>query len=146
MRVQGRVQGRRGARTTAITNGGAIPDTAMFPVILQPEGVQIATLDEHFAVDSSPGDVVQLGNASWRIQRIESARPCPSRRRAGRAANVALRSAKRRSARASFRSSCAESREDIDRRTRNVLPGYISQANPEVADTGNLPQERVRCG
>jgi ATP-dependent helicase Lhr and Lhr-like helicase len=24
-------------------------------------------------VDSSPGDVVQLGNASWRIQRIESA-------------------------------------------------------------------------
>src|SRR5581483_5516552 len=72
-RVQGRVQGRRGARTTAITNGGAIPDAAVFPVILQPEGVQIATLDEHFAVDSSPGDVVQLGNSSWRIQTIESA-------------------------------------------------------------------------
>ena len=72
-RVQGRLQARRGARTTAITNGGAIPDTALFPVILQPEGVQIATLDEHFAVDSSPGDVVQLGNASWRIQRIETA-------------------------------------------------------------------------
>ncbi len=63
---------RRGARMIAISNGGAIPDTSLFAVILQPEGVQIATLDEHFAVDSSPGDVVLLGNASWRIQKIES--------------------------------------------------------------------------
>ena len=59
-------------RMTAIANGGAIPDTSLFSVILQPEGVQIATLDEHFAVDSSPGDVVLLGNSSWRIQKIES--------------------------------------------------------------------------
>ena len=64
---------RRGSRSIAISNGGAIPDTALFNVILQPEGVQIATLDEHFAVDSSPGDVVLLGNTSWRIQRIEAA-------------------------------------------------------------------------
>ena len=28
----------------------------------------------------------------------------------------------------------AELREEIDRRTRNVLPGYVSQANPEVAE------------
>ena len=42
-------------------------------MILQPEGVQIATLDEHFAVDSSPGDMVLLGNTSWRITRVESA-------------------------------------------------------------------------
>jgi ATP-dependent helicase Lhr and Lhr-like helicase len=64
---------RRGSRSIAISNGGAIPDTALFSVILQPEGIQIATLDEHFAVDSSPGDVVLLGNTSWRIQRVESA-------------------------------------------------------------------------
>jgi ATP-dependent Lhr-like helicase len=70
-RVHGRVQGRRGARITAVTNGGTIPDTPLFPVIMQPEGVQIATLDEHFAVDSSPGDVILLGNTSWRIQKIE---------------------------------------------------------------------------
>ena len=31
-----------------------IPDTSLFAVMLQPENVQIATLDEHFAVDSSP--------------------------------------------------------------------------------------------
>ena len=53
--VHGRLHARRGARMIAISNGGAIPDTALYNVILQPEGVQIATLDEHFAVDSSPG-------------------------------------------------------------------------------------------
>src|SRR5664279_5995161 len=71
--IHGQLHARRGARMIAISNGGAIPDTALFNVILEPEGVQIATLDEHFAVDSSPGDVILLGNTSWRVQRIESA-------------------------------------------------------------------------
>jgi ATP-dependent Lhr-like helicase len=70
-RVNGQLHARRGARMVAIGNGGAIPDTSLFAVMLQPENVQIATLDEHFAVDSSPGDVVLLGNTSWRIQRID---------------------------------------------------------------------------
>ncbi len=70
-RVNGQLHARRGARMIAIGNGGAIPDTSLFAVMLQPENVQIATLDEHFAVDSSPGDVVLLGNTSWRIQRID---------------------------------------------------------------------------
>ncbi|HEY9137790.1 MAG TPA: DEAD/DEAH box helicase, partial [Terriglobus sp.] len=69
--VAGVLHPRRGARMTAIGNGGAIPDTSIFSVILMPEGVQIATLGEHFAVDSGPGDVVQLGNASWRILTVE---------------------------------------------------------------------------
>ena len=71
--VHGQLHPRRGSRAIAISNGGAIPDTALFNVILQPEGVQIATLDEHFAIDSSPGDVILLGNTSWRIQRVEAA-------------------------------------------------------------------------
>ena len=71
--VHGILHPRRGARSIAISNGGAIPDVALYNVILQPEGVQIATLDEHFAVDSSPGDVILLGTSSWRIQRIEAA-------------------------------------------------------------------------
>ena len=72
-RVHGRLQARRGARTIAVSNGGTIPDTALFSVIVQPEGLQIATLDEDFAIDSSAGDIILLGNMSWRIQRIESA-------------------------------------------------------------------------
>ncbi len=71
--VHGILHPRRGARSIAISNGGAIPDVALYNVILQPEGIQIATLDEHFAVDSSPGDVLLLGTSSWRIQRIEAA-------------------------------------------------------------------------
>jgi ATP-dependent Lhr-like helicase len=70
--VHGQLHPRRGSRSIAISNGGAIPDASLFAVILQPEGTQIATLDEHFAVDSSPGDVILLGNASWRIQRVEA--------------------------------------------------------------------------
>ena len=61
-------------RLAAVCNGGTIPDTAQYAVIMQPEGLQIATLDEHFAIDSSAGDVVLLGNTSWRIQRIETGR------------------------------------------------------------------------
>ena len=71
--VQHQLHPRRGARMIAIANGGSIPDNALYNVILQPEGVQIATLDEHFAVDSRPGDVILLGNTSWRVQRIEPA-------------------------------------------------------------------------
>ncbi|MGO4516968.1 DEAD/DEAH box helicase [Terriglobus sp. 2YAB30_2] len=70
--VRGELHARRGARMIAIGNGGAIPDVAQYAVMLQPENVQIATLDEHFAVDSGPGDVVLLGNTSWRIQRVEA--------------------------------------------------------------------------
>jgi ATP-dependent Lhr-like helicase len=69
--VHGRVKGRRGARLAALTSGGAIPDTASYAVIAEPEGYLVGSLDEHFAVDSGPGDVFLLGNTSWRIQRIE---------------------------------------------------------------------------
>jgi ATP-dependent Lhr-like helicase len=133
-RVQGRVQARRGARTTAITNGGAIPDTALFPVILQPEGVQIATLDEHFAVDSSPGDVVQLGNASWRIQRIESAGRVLVEDAHGAPPTLPFWFGEAPQRTRELSEFVAELREEIDQRTRNVLPGYVSQAMPEVAE------------
>ncbi len=36
--VHGQLHPRRGSRAIAISNGGAIPDTALFNVILQPEG------------------------------------------------------------------------------------------------------------
>ncbi len=70
--VQGRVRGRRGARLTALTSGGAIPETADYRVLLEPEGTFIGSVNEDFAVESMAGDVFQLGNASWRILRIQS--------------------------------------------------------------------------
>jgi ATP-dependent Lhr-like helicase len=62
---------RRGARITALTSGGTIPDTADYQVLLEPENQIIGTVNEDWAVESLAGDVFQLGNASYRIQRVE---------------------------------------------------------------------------
>jgi ATP-dependent Lhr-like helicase len=72
--VNGRLRGRRGAMLTAITCGGAIPDVADYQVVLQPSGTVIGTLNEDFAVESHSGDIFQLGNASWRVIKIEAGR------------------------------------------------------------------------
>ena len=71
-RVNGRVKGRRAARLTAITAGGAIPDNADYRVVLDPEETFIGTLNEDFAIESSAGDIFQLGNTSWRILQVNS--------------------------------------------------------------------------
>jgi len=70
--VNGRVRGRRGARIAALTGVGAIPDTSQFSVVAEPEGTVVGQVDEDFAVESIAGDVFLLGNASWRIRRIEA--------------------------------------------------------------------------
>ena len=69
--VNGRLRGRRGARLLAITSGGAIPDTADYRVVLDPEGTFLGTVNEDFAVESTAGDIFQLGNLSWRILRVQ---------------------------------------------------------------------------
>jgi len=73
-RVNGRLRGRRGSRLAAITGGGAIPDSALFSVVSMPEGTVVGTVDEDFAVESMAGDIMLLGNTSWRIRRVEAAR------------------------------------------------------------------------
>ncbi len=65
---------RKGARLTAITCGGAIPDNADYQVILEPAGIFVGTLNEDFAIESLAGDVFQLGNTSYRILRVEAGR------------------------------------------------------------------------
>jgi len=70
-RVNGKLRARRGSRIAAITSGGAIPDNALFTVVAEPEGSIVGTLDEDFAVESSKGDIMLLGNTSWMIRRVE---------------------------------------------------------------------------
>src|SRR5438067_1521541 len=72
--VNGVLRGRRGARLTAITSGGAIPDTADYDVVLEPAGQQVGTVNEDFAIESLAGDIFQLGNTSYRILRVEAGR------------------------------------------------------------------------
>ncbi len=69
--VNHEVRGRRGARLTALTSGGTIPDNADYKVLLEPENHFIGTVNEDFAVESLAGDVFQLGNHSYRIMRVE---------------------------------------------------------------------------
>jgi len=62
---------RKGARLTAITSGGAIPDNADYRVMLEPESIVVGSVNEDFAVESLQGDIFQLGNTSYRILRVE---------------------------------------------------------------------------
>ena len=71
-RINHKLRARRGARLAAITSGGAIPDNALFSVVAEPEGANVGTVDEDFAVESLAGDIMLLGNTSWRIRRVES--------------------------------------------------------------------------
>lgn len=68
------LRGRRGGRLTALTSGGTIADNADYAVLLEPQGLNIGTVNEDFAVESLAGDVFQLGNTSYRILKIESGR------------------------------------------------------------------------
>jgi ATP-dependent Lhr-like helicase len=69
--VNGMLRARRGARLTAITSGGTIPDNSDFQVLLEPESVVVGTVNEDFAVESLQGDIFQLGNTAYRIIRVE---------------------------------------------------------------------------
>lgn len=71
-RINRRIKGRRGARLAAITSGGAIPDTANYAVVAEPDGTVVGTVDEDFAVESLAGDIMLLGNTSWRIKGVEA--------------------------------------------------------------------------
>ena len=63
---------RRGAKLTAVTNAGVIPDQFDSDVVLLPEGHRIGTVGEDFAFEAIPGDIFQLGNTSYRIAKVET--------------------------------------------------------------------------
>lgn len=71
-RILKRLRGKPIAKLTALTCGGAIPDTANYRVVLEPSGEVIGTVDEDFAIESLAGDIFQLGNTSWRVLRLEA--------------------------------------------------------------------------
>ena len=70
--VNGTLRARKGARLVAMQSGGAIPDVGDYAVLLEPQAIVIGTVNEDFAIESSAGDVFQLGNASYRVLRVES--------------------------------------------------------------------------
>ena len=71
-RVNGIVKPRRSARLVAVTNGGVIPDQFDYDVVLLPDEQPIGSVNEDFAIESMPGEILQLGNTSYRIRKLET--------------------------------------------------------------------------
>ena len=69
-RVGASLSARRGARLAALTSGGAIPETADYRVLAEPDDTFVGTVNEDFAIESMAGDVFLLGSTSWRIRRV----------------------------------------------------------------------------
>src|SRR5437870_5616784 len=70
--INKKLTGRRGPRIAAITLRCALPDLGDYRVILEPTRTFVGTLNEDFAIESTPGDIFQLGNTSYQIVKVES--------------------------------------------------------------------------
>ncbi len=132
-KVNGRLRARRGARMTAITSGGAIPETALYTVVAEPEGVNVGTVDEDFAVESLAGDIFLLGNTSWRIRRIEASGRVLVEDAHGAPPNIPFWRGEAPARTEELSWHVSELRQKISDAVPNVVPGFVDRDHPEVA-------------
>ena len=142
-RVQGRLHGRRGSRLVAITSGGAIPDNSLYSVIAEPEGTVVGTVDEDFAVESLAGDIMLLGNSSWRIRRVSSGRVLVEDAH-GAAPNIPFWRGEAPARTVELSQQVAALRERIGELTRDLAPGADLRATP--AALAAVDGLRKECG
>jgi ATP-dependent Lhr-like helicase len=143
-RVNKRLKARRGARMVAIMNGGAIPETALYTVVAEPEGMVVGTLHEDFAVESLKGDIVLLGNMSWRIRRVESAGRILVEDAHGAPPSIPFWLGEAPGRTVELSHQLGELRQAISDLTPNTVPGFVNQKSPEVLNAVEwLKQE---CG
>ena len=133
-RVAGTVRGRRGSRLAAITSGGAIPDNALYTVVAEPEGTVVGTVDEDFAVESLRGDIMLLGNSSWRIRRVQAGRVLVEDAH-GAAPNVPFWRGEAPARTAELSQQVAELREKISAMTCDAVPSPEMLNFPAVRTT-----------
>src|SRR5579864_6711576 len=131
-RVNRRLKARRGARMVAIMNGGAIPETALYTVVAEPEGTVVGTLHEDFAVESLKGDIVLLGNMSWRIRRVESAGRILVEDAHGAPPSIPFWLGEAPGRTEELSHQLGELRQKISDLTPNTVPGFVNQKSPEV--------------
>jgi ATP-dependent Lhr-like helicase len=141
--VNGRASGRRGARLAAITSGGAIPDNALYTVIAEPEHIVVGTVDEDFAVESLRGDVILLGNTSWRIRRVQSGSVSVEDAH-GAAPSIPFWLGEAPSRTNELSAQVAEIRENVSRLAENVSPVVGRGTSPEAGPAVNWLKEE--CG
>jgi len=142
-RVNGRLYGRRGARLAAITNGGAIPDNALYSVVSEPEGAVVGTVDEDFAVESMGGDVMLLGNTSWRIRRVANGRVIVEDAQ-GAAPTIPFWRGEAPARTAELSEQVAEVRSKVDELTRTLKPGIDLRTSPDAVPV--LDWLQSECG
>ncbi|HEY6968340.1 MAG TPA: DEAD/DEAH box helicase [Candidatus Angelobacter sp.] len=131
-RVNKRLKARRGSRMIAIMNGGAIPETALYTVVAEPEGTVVGTLHEDFAVESLKGDIVLLGNMSWRIRRIESAGRILVEDAHGAPPSIPFWLGEAPGRTEELSEQVGELRRQISDLTPHTVPGFVNQKSPEV--------------
>ncbi len=130
--VNKRLRGRRGARLAAITSGGAIPDNSLYTVRAEPEGFVVGTVDEDFAVESMRGDILLLGNNSWRIRRVQQGSMIVEDAK-GAPPTVPFWRGEAPSRTAELSQQVAEVRAKIDALTEGLPPGQIRGTAAEAA-------------
>jgi ATP-dependent helicase Lhr and Lhr-like helicase len=129
--VNGRLRGRRGGRLAAITSGGAIPENALYTVVALPEGVTIGTVHEDFAVESLAGDIILLGNTSWKIRRVQSGTVLVEDAH-GAAPSVPFWLGEAPGRTQELSAQLAELRETVSRLASDTAPGEPRQKTPGV--------------
>jgi len=142
-RVNGKLHGRRGSRLVAITNGGAIPDNSMYAVVAEPEGTLVGSVDEDFAVESMGGDIMLLGNTSWRIRRVQAGRVIVEDAH-GAAPNIPFWRGEAPARTAELSQQVAAVREKIDELTRDATPGANLRTSPAALPAVDWLQKE--CG
>ena len=130
--VNKRLKARRGSRMIAIMNGGAIPETALYSVVAEPERTVVGTLHEDFAVESLKGDIVLLGNMSWRIRRVESAGRILVEDAHGAPPTIPFWLGEAPGRTEELSHQLGELRRKISDLTPNTVPGFVNQKSPEV--------------
>ena len=83
----------------------------------------IGTVDEDFAVESLRGDIILLGNTSWRIRRVQAGSVLVEDAK-GAPPNVPFWRGEAPSRTAELSEQVAEVREKISSLTENVSPEY----------------------
>jgi ATP-dependent helicase Lhr and Lhr-like helicase len=142
-RVNGMVRARRGGRLAAITSGGAIPENSLYTVVAHPEGTVVGTVDEDFAVESLAGDIMLLGNTSWRIRRVQAGRVLVEDAQ-GAAPNVPFWRGEAPSRTDELSAHVSDLREKISSFVPNVTPYGDAAMTPDIA--GAVNWLKLECG
>ncbi|HKW62585.1 MAG TPA: DEAD/DEAH box helicase [Candidatus Acidoferrum sp.] len=142
-RVNGMVRARRGSRLAAITSGGAIPENSLYTVVAHPEGAIVGTVDEDFAVESLAGDIMLLGNTSWRIRRVQAGKVLVEDAQ-GAAPNVPFWRGEAPSRTDELSAHVADLREKIGTFVPRVMPEAETQVTPDVG--GAVNWLKLECG